>query len=163
MGRSGRNALHSTQGGLLFKPQKGSFSRVGIYSPGALSMFYLENSRAAASRIPAIYVGQCIHDGWGCQHSLQKAHHKICCFLPGAHWCWNHFNWVSCVLWWNSFCGCCCYLTLCLRCPPDTVLNSAAYVAGWLDRECQNDLSFSEEDYYLCHEKFNEEVFRGEL
>ena len=80
-----RRALVQTTEGLSFKPQKGLFPWVGIYSPVALSMFYLENSRAAASRIPAIYVGQCIHDGWGCQHSLQKAHHKICCFLPGAH------------------------------------------------------------------------------
>ena len=31
----------------------------------------------------------------------------------------------------------------------DTEVNSAAYVAGWLERKCQDDLSFSEDDVYF--------------
>ena len=47
----------------------------------------------------------------------------------------------------------------------DTEVNSAAFVAGWLERKCQDDLSFSEDDVYLCRggEKFIEEVSRGAL
>ena len=39
------------------------------------------------------------------------------------------------------------------RCVSDVTLsevNSAAYVAGWLEKKCQDDLSFSGDDVYLC-------------
>ena len=45
-----RCLTHDTRRALLFKPQKGSFPCVCIYFPLALSMFYLENSRATASK-----------------------------------------------------------------------------------------------------------------
>jgi len=47
----------------------------------------------------------------------------------------------------------------------NTEVNSAAYVAGWLEKKCQSDLSFSEDEEVLCSgaEKFIEEVSRGAL
>lgn len=47
----------------------------------------------------------------------------------------------------------------------DTELNAVAYVAGWLEHKCQQDLFFSEEEPVLCSgaQKFIEEVSRGAL